>query len=110
MRLNLPPDKTIELILSGHNVKFIREYQFETSRKWRFDFSLPDYQIAIEYEGGVHSGGRHVRGTGYSKDCEKYNAAAILGWSVLRYTSDMINKNPGKVLDDVILIIKSRKS
>jgi hypothetical protein len=34
--------------------------------------------------------GRHVRGRGYERDCEKYNAAALAGWIVLRVTTDMI--------------------
>ena len=65
----------------------IREYEFHPDRDWRFDFAFPDKLIAIELEGGVHSGGRHVRGTGYVNDLEKYNEAVMLGWRLLRYES-----------------------
>lgn len=65
----------------------VREYQFHPDREWRFDFAFPLHKLAIELEGGVHSGGRHVRGTGYVNDLEKYNAATMLGWRLLRYES-----------------------
>jgi hypothetical protein len=35
--------------------------------------------------------GRHTSGGGFIKDCEKYNAAALLGWRVLRYTTSNID-------------------
>ena len=67
-----------------------RELKFHSVRKWRFDFAWPDYMIAVEVEGGTFSGGRHTRGTGFRKDCEKYNAASLDGWTVYRVTSGMI--------------------
>lgn len=70
----------------------VEEFKFHPERKWRFDFAYPDLKIAIEVEGGTWSGGRHTRGSGYEKDCEKYNTACLLGWSVLRFTSSMIKR------------------
>jgi very-short-patch-repair endonuclease len=67
-----------------------REYRFHQKRKWRFDFAWPDLMLAVEVEGGIYSGGRHVRGAGFQKDVEKYNAATIAGWRVLRFTAHMI--------------------
>ena len=71
---------------------FEREYQFHPTRKWRFDFAWPDSKcmLAVECEGGTWTGGRHTTGSGFEADCEKYNAAALAGWRVLRYTMDMI--------------------
>lgn len=78
------------------------EYRFDEKRKWRFDFIvsrkvLPEYQqttlvswVALEVEGGVYTGGRHTRPTGFIKDMEKYNRAAVLGWLVLRVTPDQL--------------------
>jgi very-short-patch-repair endonuclease len=60
------------------------------TRRWRFDFAHETTRIAFEIEGGVWTGGRHTRGSGYSKDCEKYNEAALAGWTVFRITGDMI--------------------
>jgi very-short-patch-repair endonuclease len=102
-------EQAVELILSGHGVKFEREYRFNTARRWRLDFAIPDYKIGVEVEGGMWVRGRHSRPLGYANDCEKYNSAACLGWTVLRYTSDMIRDNPGQILTDVLLIIEGGK-
>lgn len=68
------------------------EYRFHPERRWRFDFAYPERMIAIECEGGTwKKKARHTTGTGFRDDCYKYNNAAILGWFVLRFTSDMIN-------------------
>jgi len=69
----------------------IPEYKFHPARKWRFDYAIPKYMIAIEVEGGVWNNGRHTRGAGYIKDMEKYNEATILGWRILRYTPQQFN-------------------
>ena len=69
-----------------------REFRFHPTRKWRFDFVWEAQKLAVEVEGGTWSGGgRHVRGVGFAGDCEKYNAAALLGWRVLRFTGEMVN-------------------
>jgi hypothetical protein len=62
----------------------VKEYYFHPVRKWRFDYALPELKIAIEVEGGVWSGGRHITGTGFLGDCDKYNSAAVMGWIVIR--------------------------
>ena len=51
----------------------IKEHHFAKPRRWRFDYAFPKYKIAIEVEGGVWAGGRHVRPSGFIKDMEKYN-------------------------------------
>lgn len=70
------------------------EYQFAPDRKWRFDFAYPFAKVAIEIEGVTHKSGRHQRPAGYAADCEKYNAAVVNGWRVLRFTGDMLNNDP----------------
>ncbi|BDR13156.1 endonuclease domain-containing protein [Vibrio sp. STUT-A11] len=74
-----------------------KEYRFHETRRWRFDFAYPEQQLAVEVEGGTWAGGRHTRGSGYEKDCEKYNEAALRGWSVLRFTGSMIKS--GKAVE-----------
>lgn len=75
----------------------MREYRFAESLKrgWRFDFAWPEVKVALEVEGGQWSRnvGRHQRGKGMEKDIEKYNMAALLGWLVIRATTDMVNDN-----------------
>lgn len=68
----------------------VREYRFHPSRKWRFDYAFPEHKLAIEIEGGVWTGGRHTRGSGFVKDLEKYNQAVLLGWRVLRFSGQMV--------------------
>ena len=67
----------------------IREWRFHDVRKWRLDFAWPDHKVAVEYDGGIYASGRHTRGSGYDKDCDKFNAATVLGWRVLHVTAPM---------------------
>ncbi len=67
-----------------------REYQFAPPRRWRFDFVWPDRYIALEIEGGAFRGKGHRSVRQFLSDMEKYNEATILGWNVLRCTTDDI--------------------
>jgi very-short-patch-repair endonuclease len=62
------------------------EIRFAPPRKWRFDYAWPELKLAVEQDGGAYSMGRHTRGSGFIKDMEKLNHAAILGWHILRFT------------------------
>ena len=66
------------------------EYVFLKDRRFRFDFAWPKHMIAVEIEGGTWNQGRHVTGAGFVKDCEKYNLAALDGWSVYRFPTSMV--------------------
>ena len=70
----------------------VAEHKFHDTRKWRIDFAIIDLKIGIEIEGGVWSCGAHTRGKGFIEDMEKYNAAATLGWVLLRFTPQDLNK------------------
>lgn len=72
---------------------FATEYRFHPSRGWLFDFAAPDLMLAIEIEGGAWVRGRHTREPGFSEDCRKYTEAALLGWSVLRFSGHMVETN-----------------
>lgn len=75
-----------------------REHRFHPKRRWRFDFAWPDLKVAVEVEGGIWRGGRHQTPSGYRADCEKYNAATLLGWRVLRLTDQDLS-NPQQTID-----------
>lgn len=68
----------------------VAEHRFHPLRKWRFDWAWPDRFVAMEIEGGHWKNGRHTRGKGFENDMEKYNEAAIAGWTVIRVTHDML--------------------
>lgn len=88
-----PADDTVQKMASylrGEGLAPVEEFRFLKDRRFRFDLALPDHKIGIEYEGGIFSNGRHTRGKGYAKDCQKYNLATIDGWRVLRFTSEDI--------------------
>lgn len=64
----------------------VAEYRFHATRKWRFDYAWPVAKIALEVEGGAFTQGRHTRGRGFLEDMDKYNAATLAGWRILRVT------------------------
>lgn len=82
------------------------EYKFHPTREWRFDFRRG--VVAIELEGGTFSNGAHVRGKGYSKDCQKYNQAQLLGFRVFRFTTDMLTNDPAGHLEPVIELMRGQ--
>jgi len=76
--------------LQALKIKFEQEFYFHPERKWRADFHLIDKKILVEVEGGIWSGGRHTRGKGYIGDMEKYNAATMMGFQVIRFSTDQV--------------------
>jgi very-short-patch-repair endonuclease len=66
-----------------------REYKFHPKRRWRLDFAWPEIKLAVEIQGGVHSRKRsgHTTGAGVQRDYDKNNAAVLLGWRVLFFSS-----------------------
>lgn len=81
--------------MKSRGIPFRREYQFWPGRGWRFDFAFPDVPVAgrlvaVEIEGGSHIRGKHTRPLGFAKDIQKYNTATLNGWTVLRYTTEMV--------------------
>lgn len=76
------------LCRSDLNVDCVKKFKFHPKRRWRFDYAIPEYRIALEVEGGVWTGGRHTRPQGFLGDIEKYNTATLMGWRVFRTTPD----------------------
>lgn len=75
-----------------------RDYRFHPTRRWEFDFCHVPSRVAIEIDGGQWAphGGRHNR----DSDREKLNAAAEMGWRVLRYSGAMLDE-PERVVAQV---------
>ena len=78
-----------------------REHMFAKSikRRWRFDLAWPELKLAAEIDGGTWVQGRHSRGAGVRKDCEKMNTAIVdFGWQVLRFDSTMVRDGTAALL------------
>ena len=86
-----------------------REFRFHRTRKWRFDFAWPEHHVAVEIDGGLFVGHGHQRGPQFSKDCQKLNAAVLLGWRVLRYTTIEMRQNLNQIVDEITALLKQGK-
>lgn len=84
-------------------INFEQEYQFHPKRKWRADFHIVGKKILIEVEGGIWSGGRHTRGKGYIGDMEKYNAAVMMGYQVIRFSTEQVKS--GLAVQQILKLI-----
>ncbi|WP_156189684.1 DUF559 domain-containing protein [Acinetobacter indicus] len=76
--------------LRALKIEFVQEFKFHTARKWRADFHISNTKLLIEVEGGIWSNGRHTRGKGYLGDMEKYNTATMMGYQVLRFSTEQV--------------------
>jgi very-short-patch-repair endonuclease len=92
----------------AEGIKIIAEFKFHPVRRWRVDFVILNEKagigkLAVEVEGGSWSRGRHTRGKGFEEDCRKYAEAALLGWTVLRFSTDMVQS--GEAINFVLQIL-----
>lgn len=57
-----PPMRDVFTVICKTDLKVecVKEFKFHPVRKWRFDYAVPEYKIALEVEGGVWTGGRHT--------------------------------------------------
>lgn len=84
-----------------------REQRLVPGRHWSCDFVWADYRLVVEVEGGTHTRGSHTRPMRYESDCEKYNAITLLGYTVLRVTSDMVHD--GRAIAVIEQAIKAKE-
>lgn len=78
------------------------EYEFHPSRKWRWDICWPTEKVAVEMDGGIFTKqASHSSISGILRDMEKHNAATILGWRTLRYSTKDLEERPLQVMDEV---------
>lgn len=69
------------------------EYPFakDIGRRWRFDVCWVEQWVAVEVQGGLFSGGGHVRGGHLKREYEKLNAAqAIFGFKVMLFLPEQV--------------------
>lgn len=100
------------IITSGAEWPFVAEFRFHPVRRWRFDWADPPRKIAVEVEGITHYGpaiGRHQSASGIEGDMEKYNAAIVIGWAVLRYSQRMIKDDPHSIIQQILEVADKRR-
>jgi very-short-patch-repair endonuclease len=86
---SVAPDLFLKMLQANFKgLDIVKEYKFHPRRRWRFDYAFPFLMVAVEVDGGVWTGGRHINPAGYINDMEKLNTAASMGWLVLRITTD----------------------
>jgi very-short-patch-repair endonuclease len=82
------------------------ELKFHPTRRWRFDIAFPSLKVAVELDGfgfGHQSKGQR------RKDNEKSNAAAELGWTLLRYTSaELVRSRIADTVEQVCRVLETK--
>lgn len=99
-----PGEEAFALHCRAEKLSPIAEYVFHPSRKWRLDFYFPESKIGVEIEGGRF--GRHQQPKGFEEDCRKYAEAALLGITILRFTTPMAMR--GEAIDYVLAALAGR--
>lgn len=111
-------EKTFAFQCRAHRLPmFKREHKFAAEtlgRGWRFDFAWLEFKVALEVEGlavkrvngELVTTGRHVHPQGFRNDCEKYAAAAVMGWHVLRFEQTQVNS--GIAIDFTVQLLRSK--
>jgi len=99
---------TAHVLLEKHlkelGLAYRPEARFHEKRLWRFDYLLyeasalikDDLRVAIEIEGAIWSRGRHTRGKGFEEDCIKYDTATMMGYRVLRFSTQQVLRGTAK--------------
>ena len=82
--------------------KITPEFKFHPERRWKIDYYIEHKgkRVALEVEGGIYTGGRHINPTGFLKDMEKYNAMAVMGIYLYRCTPNELHYINGVVKVD----------
>jgi len=102
-KLGSDGERAFETALKSNKIiGWIREFKFHNKRLWMFDFCWRCRKVSVEIDGGQYkkNGGRHNT----DDDREKINTAISMGWRVLRFSTQQVDKNPGGCID---LLIKT---
>lgn len=79
-------------ILDVLGIKYVKKFQFKTTKHWRFDFLLIEHRILVEIAGGSWSGGRGGKLKNKAWSVDRYDVAEDLGYSVIRLESSRTYK------------------
>ena len=65
-------------------IKYEKNFQFKTTKHWRFDFHLIEHRILVEIAGGPWSGGRKGKLKNKAWSLDRYDVAEEMGYTVVR--------------------------
>lgn len=83
----LEAEEAFERALNVLEIKYEKTFQFKSTKHWRFDFHLIEHRILVEISGGPWSGGRGGKLSTKAWSMDRYDAAAEMGYSVVRLES-----------------------
>lgn len=97
-------DAALKAWCREHRLSLVREHKGIAGRQFSFDWAIPELKLALEFEGGMFGAtgakrcpvckelpkASHFAIDRIIRDAEKYNLAAIVGWTVLRFIPTMI--------------------
>lgn len=101
-------EKLIHRYAAAWGLTVVEEFIFHPTRKWRFDWYIPELRLGIEFNGlamGHATNSRHQSNVGITGDCEKINQAQIQGFKVLQYTA--LGDQWEQFAEDIHAIIKA---
>lgn len=88
----------IALVQNGIIKKYVKELKFDEVRKFRFDWAIEEYKIAVEYNGLAFKNAKNTTGKsghqtieGVTRDSIKANLAICQGWRILVYNAITYN-------------------
>ncbi|MGI8316201.1 endonuclease domain-containing protein [Halobacillus mangrovi] len=80
--------------------------QFEAGRNYRIDLSFPESKIAIECDGKAF----HSSPAQKAHDRKKDRYLRSQGWTVLRFSGSMINRELSRVIGEITQELNGRES
>lgn len=91
---------------NGADWPFVTEYKAHPTRNWRLDWAYINLKLAVEIDGVSYKGQGlgHQTGKAFEANCEKLNALTELGWTILRYTPDMLNRDGCNVINQILTV------
>lgn len=91
-------EETLAFALRAHKLDagMVRQFKPFDDVGYAFDFAWPRHDdpfasmVLLEVQGGIWSGGAHVRPQGVLRDIEKLNKAACAGYVVIQVAAEHI--------------------
>lgn len=97
-------ERIVEIILDSEKIPYEQHYRAIPGKNFKFDFYVkPD--ILIEINGGNWIHGRHIRAADIEYEYARMNLAVLNGFKMLVYGTDIVVKNPMKIVEDLRKLI-----